>query len=174
MTSFNYFYLKDKWIELIYDYNDTIDHYSKADPSFFEGIYYDKYKISYTPDSVIIEKKYNMPITFDRKGFRKTANSIKKGKKHYLLRMSFFMSLFQAIFMSLFFAFINKDNFEWDYFLLVFFVFFIFELILNYYLLSKQWKPIVSDYNETIDYWEKHDPSFFEGVKYNKIEEVKK
>lgn len=57
MTLFYYFYFRDKWIELIYDYNDTIDHYSKTDPSFFEGIHYEKYKISYTSDLVIIEKK---------------------------------------------------------------------------------------------------------------------
>ena len=51
-----YFYSKDKWLDLIYDYNDTIDHYSEVDPDFFEGIRYEKYKVLFTPDSVIIGK----------------------------------------------------------------------------------------------------------------------
>ena len=111
-----------------------------------------------------------MPITFDKKGFRKTARWIKLGKKKYALRMTFLISLFYAVFASFFIAFTLDEIFSWKKVMLLFIVLFLFDFILNYFQMLRQWKSIISDYNETIDYWEKHDPTFFGGEMYEKID----
>ncbi len=50
----SYFSNRDSFLELMYDFNDTIDYYNSNDPSFFDGIEYKKYNIRFTEDSVII------------------------------------------------------------------------------------------------------------------------
>lgn len=112
-----------------------------------------------------------MPITFDRKGFRKTAKNLKKGKKHYALRLSMIGSIFNALLSSFFIAFVFEKSFNVALFLISFFFIFLFTFIADYFVYLTQWKLMIDNYNETIDYWEKHDPTFFEGTKYDKIEE---
>jgi hypothetical protein len=51
---FYYFSYKDSFLDLVYDYNETIDYYKSNDISFFEGIEFKKYYIRFTEDSVII------------------------------------------------------------------------------------------------------------------------
>lgn len=51
---FYYFSYKDSFLELMYDFNDTIDYYNSNDRSFFDGIEYKKYNIRFTEDSLII------------------------------------------------------------------------------------------------------------------------
>lgn len=47
----SYFNYKDSFLDLIYDYNETIDYYSIHDLGFFDGIIYKKYIVKFTKDS---------------------------------------------------------------------------------------------------------------------------
>lgn len=49
----SFFNYKDSFLDLIYDYNETIDYYSIHDLGFFDGIEYEKYIVKFTED------KYN-------------------------------------------------------------------------------------------------------------------
>ncbi len=51
---FSYFSYKDSFLNLVYDYNETIDYYKSNDISFFEGLEYKKYNVRFTEDCVII------------------------------------------------------------------------------------------------------------------------
>jgi hypothetical protein len=51
---FYYFSYKDSFLDLVYDYNETIDYYKSNKILFFEGIDYKKCNVRFTEDSVII------------------------------------------------------------------------------------------------------------------------
>jgi len=48
-----FFYYKDSFLDLIYDYNETIDYYSIHNKEFFDGLEYKKYIVNF------IEKSYS-------------------------------------------------------------------------------------------------------------------
>ena len=50
----SYFSFKDSFLDLVYDYNETIDYYKSNDNQFFEGLEYKKYSVRFTENSVII------------------------------------------------------------------------------------------------------------------------
>lgn len=110
-----------------------------------------------------------MAITFDKKEFKRRYKSLKLGKEKYSLRISFYTSFFSALTL----AFLNYFIFDEKVFetlILKFTFFFIFMFIVNYFVYKSLWKQIKNDYNESLDYWEKHDPSFFDGEKYEKMD----
>ncbi len=49
----SFFNYKDSFLDLIYDYNETIDYYSTHNLEFFDDIEYEKYIVKFTED------KYN-------------------------------------------------------------------------------------------------------------------
>lgn len=50
----SYFSYKDSFLDLVYDYNETIDYYKSNDNQFFDGLDYKKYSVRFTENSVII------------------------------------------------------------------------------------------------------------------------
>lgn len=110
-----------------------------------------------------------MAITFDKKEFNKRHKSLKLGKKKYSLMFSLFPALFFSLTMSIANYFLFDEKIITTL-ILKFFIYFIIMLITNYFSSKYQWKQIKDDYNDTLDYWEKHDPAFFEGEKYEKFE----
>lgn len=110
-----------------------------------------------------------MAITFDKKEFKRRYKSLKLGKEKYSLRISFYSSFFLALTLA-FLNYLVFDEKVFESLLLKFTFIFIFMFISYYFVYKTQWKQIKNDYNESLDYWEKHDPSFFDGEKYEKID----
>ena len=109
-----------------------------------------------------------MAITFDKKEFKRRYKSLKLGKEKYSLRISFYSSFFLAIILT-FLDYFVFDEKVFISLLLKFTFFFIFMFMTNYFVYKYQWKQMKNDFNESLEYWEKHDPSFFDGEKYEKI-----
>jgi hypothetical protein len=110
-----------------------------------------------------------MAIIFDKKEFKRRYKSIKLGKEKYSLRISLYISLFTALFINGF-NYLIFDEKEIKALILKFTFSFIFLFVVYYFVYKSQWKPLVNDYNDSLEYWEKHDPSLFDGEKYEKIE----
>ncbi|MGE5356090.1 MAG: hypothetical protein ACM3PT_07600 [Deltaproteobacteria bacterium] len=110
-----------------------------------------------------------MAITFDKKGFRRRYKLMKLGKEKYSLRISFFLALFYAVFMTGF-NYLTDDDKSLKSHVISFFFYLIFMFVINYFLYKSQWSQEKREINETLDYWGKNDPSFFEGEKYEKID----
>ncbi len=109
-----------------------------------------------------------MAITFDKKEFKRRYKSLKLGKQKYSLRFSFYPALFFGLIMT----FVNYFRFDEKIItslILKFCIYFFIMLMTNYFLSKYQWKQMKNDFNESLEYWEKHDPSFFDGEKYEKI-----
>lgn len=110
-----------------------------------------------------------MSIIFDKKRFKRSYKLLKPGKEKYNLRISFYTALFYAVFMTGFNYLINEDKSIKSH-VLTFFLYLIFMFFGNYLINKSQWSQVKREFNETVDYWEKNDPSFFEGEKYEKID----
>jgi hypothetical protein len=109
-----------------------------------------------------------MAITFDKKSFRRSYRDLKRGKSKFHIRQSFYQALGFAFLMTVFNYFFDDKIFP--ELLLKFIFYFVFMFVCYYFISKFQWKQIKDDYNDTLDYWEKHDPAFFEGEKYEKFE----
>ncbi len=110
-----------------------------------------------------------MAITFDKKEFKRRFKSLKLGKHKYSFYFSFYPALFFALTMSVVNYFLFDEKIITTL-ILKFWIYFIVMFITSYFLSKSQWKQIKNDYNESLDYWEKHDQSFFDGEKYEKID----
>lgn len=109
-----------------------------------------------------------MAITFDKKDFKRRYKRLKLGREKYLLSSSFFSSLFITFLFSLLNYFLLDEK-RLKSIIFQFSFFFIFMFITNYFVSKYQWKQMKNDFNESLEHWEKHDPSFFDGEKYEKI-----
>lgn len=110
-----------------------------------------------------------MAITFDKKEFKRRYKSLKLGREKYLIASSFFSTLFTTFFAGLLNYFLfNEKGFKSIIFISLFF--FVFMFVAFYFINKSLWKQMKNDFNESIDYWEKHDPTFFDGEKFEKID----
>lgn len=113
-----------------------------------------------------------MDITFDKRNFDKLQRWVSQGVIKYARKQAFMSVLFNIPVYAFILFILKEDSTEiniLNYLLLASGVSFI-SFIPYYFLYKYNFKNIKSIYNNSVDYWEKHDPSFFEGEKYEKIE----
>ncbi|MGE5356088.1 MAG: hypothetical protein ACM3PT_07590 [Deltaproteobacteria bacterium] len=112
-----------------------------------------------------------MAITYDKKAFKSIEKSFKTGKKKYILRHSILSSFFFAgtiVFIKYYFW--HEDN-NFSNLILRFFIYFLIWFLLSFFIVSPAvWNDIERTYNDTKEYWTKHDPSFFDEEKFEKID----
>lgn len=109
-----------------------------------------------------------MAITYDKKRLKQLHKQVNGGKKRYALKIAFFVSLFWYIFMIIIMGLVyskTKENFKFDLeFLSFWFLGAVIMFVFNYYFYLKNWKDTKALYDDTITYYEEHDPSFLEDL----------
>ncbi|MBK7093737.1 MAG: hypothetical protein IPH57_01225 [Saprospiraceae bacterium] len=110
-----------------------------------------------------------MAITYNKKGFKRRYKLMKLGKEKYSFVISFLIAFFFASGMTVFNYFMDDEK-SLRSFIFPFFFYLIFMFVFNYFVYKSQWSQEKRDINETIEYWEKNDPAFFQDQKFEKIE----
>lgn len=105
-----------------------------------------------------------MPISYDKKGLKKSKKYLKMGKTKYALTLSFYWALFQAVFVSGLLMCSNDGKFLLNKFILYSVILFIINFIIGYFSSRKNWENMNSLYHESIEYFKENNPEFIKDI----------
>lgn len=104
-----------------------------------------------------------MPISYDKKGLKKSKKYLNMGKKKYALIFSFYWALFQAVFVAGVLSLMD-EKFSINKFILFLVVLFVSYSIFGYFMNLKNWERMKSLYYESIEYFKENDPEFIKDI----------
>lgn len=111
-----------------------------------------------------------MSITYDKK-FLKWYNTLNTARiRKHALKSALFYSLSMPFLMFIVHL-IAKNNKTGNLSLVYYFLMFILYFLLMYFAKIWEIKRMKKTYDESIEHWKKTDPSYLEGIKYDKLAE---
>lgn len=111
-------------------------------------------------------------ITYDKKKYRKIEKVIVKGKSRYAVKQAL-LGVISNIPVYLFVMFIlsgEESIYNTCQKILIIILMSIISFVPFYFLNLSAYSHITKIYEDTREYWEKHDPTFFEGENLKKID----
>jgi hypothetical protein len=113
-----------------------------------------------------------MEITYDKKKYKKIEKDIIKGKSRYAVKQAL-LGVMSNIPVYLFVMFIlsGEESYYkvWEKILIIF-IMSVISFVPFYFLNRSAYSHITKIYEDTREYWEKHDPTFFERENLKKID----